>query len=119
MDFVRDVMLVATIPTPTLDVIIGGGRYVASDAPGATDSAEVAFLIEEDHQGIGLAGRLLRHLASIARASGIKRFEADVLPDNKGMLAVFERSGLPMRRQRQEGLVHVTLALDGTSVTAP
>ncbi len=37
---------------------------------------------------------------SIARRHGIDRLEADVLAGNAPMLAVFERSGLPLRRQR-------------------
>jgi len=29
--------------------------------------AEVAFAVEEDYQGLGIAGKLLRHLAGIRR----------------------------------------------------
>src|SRR4029079_18529167 len=38
---------------------IGSGRYVAT----SRDSAEVAFMVEEDFHGQGIASRLLRHLA--------------------------------------------------------
>ena len=34
-----------------------------------------------------------------------------VLAENKAMLAVFARSGLPMRKRRDGGVVHVTLSL--------
>ena len=56
-------------------------------------------------------GRLLAHLSAIARDRGIARFEADVLAENKAMLVVFERSGLPMRKSRDGGVLHVTLDL--------
>ena len=56
---------------------------------------------------------LLRHLAAIARERGIATFEAEVLAENKAMQAVFARSGLPMRTRREDGVVHVTLALQG------
>ena len=38
-----------------------------------------------------------------------------MLPENKAMQAVFARSGLPMRTRREDGIVHVTLALQGGS----
>ncbi len=71
----------------------------------------MAFVVEEDYQGQGIASRLLRHLADIARERGIATFEADVLAENKSMLAVFSRSGLPMRKRLDGGTVHVTLSL--------
>ncbi len=38
-------------------------------------------------------------------------FEAEVLAGNKGMLAVFSRSGLPMSKSFESGTVHITLDL--------
>ena len=51
------------------------------------------------------------HLATIARGRGISALEADVLAENKSMLAVFAKSGLPMKKRRDGGVVHVSLAL--------
>jgi RimJ/RimL family protein N-acetyltransferase len=113
MDFVNDVMLVATVERDGDEIVIASARYVGRDCADGTRAAEVAFVVEEDYQGKGLAGRLIDHLASIARKSGIVCFEADVLIDNKPMLAVFERTGLPMRKIRESGVVHVTIALTG------
>jgi RimJ/RimL family protein N-acetyltransferase len=115
MDFVRDVMLVATIRSAGDETVIAGARYIAHAATDGTLIAEVAFTVEEDYHGLGIAGRLLTHLIAIARAAGITRFEAEVLPGNKAMLAVFARSGLPMQQQRGDGVVHLTLALDAPS----
>jgi RimJ/RimL family protein N-acetyltransferase len=111
MDFVREVMLVATVRAGDDEAVVGTARYVAHDSRDGSRSAEVAFTVEEDYQGQGLAGRLLAHLVAIARDCGITRFEAHVLPVNKPMLAVFAKSGLPMQRQREDEAVHVTLAL--------
>ena len=111
LDFVRDVMLVVTTRRDEDEIVIGSARYVAHDAADGTPAAEVAFVVEEDYQGLGIAGRLLAHLIGIARECGIARFEADVLAGNKAMLAVFARSGLPMRQRREGGVVHIELAL--------
>ena len=71
----------------------------------------MAFTIEEDFQGQGLAGGLLAALADIARRHGIVRLEAEVLAHNAAMLAVFRRSGLPMRLRHAGDVVHVSLDL--------
>ncbi len=106
VDFVRNVTLVVT-PEDS-DIIIGAGRYIGiGDSP----EAEIAFTVEEDYHGQGIASMLLRHLASIGRANGFKRFCAEVLAANTGMLGVFEHSGLPMSREREDDLVRVTLEL--------
>jgi RimJ/RimL family protein N-acetyltransferase len=81
------------------------------DPPNDLRSAEIAFTVEEDYQGQGIASSILRHLIHIAREKGVSRFEADVLAENIAMLAVFARSGLPMKKSLEEGVVHVTLSL--------
>jgi len=113
VDPAREAALVVTVGAGDDEAVIGTGRYIGS-ASGATErTAEIAFVVEEDYQGLGIAGRLLRHLADIASMRGIVKFEADVLAENKSMLAVFARSGLPMRKERDGGTVHVTLSLGG------
>jgi RimJ/RimL family protein N-acetyltransferase len=108
----REVALVVTAGAGDDEMVIASGRYFVSP-DGEERTAEVAFVVEEDYQGLGIAGRLLRHFARIAREQGITAFEADVLARNKSMLAVFARSGLPMRTRHEGGTVHVTLSLRG------
>jgi RimJ/RimL family protein N-acetyltransferase len=112
VDFEKTVALVVTIPASRgEETIIGAGRYIMYDPPNAQRSAEIAFTVEEDYQGQGIASRILRHLIQIAREKGVSQFEADVLAENRAMLAVFARSGLPMKKSLEEGAVHVTLFL--------
>ena len=104
----REELLVATVGPD--ERIVGSARFVAAGgAPVA--SAEVAFVVEEDFQGLGIAGRLFAQLADRARSQGIRAFTAEVLPGNRAMLAVFKRSGLPMQQRHDDGVVHLTLAL--------
>lgn len=111
----REVALVVTRGSGADEIIIAGGRYVASSAAGGERTAEVAFMVEEDYQGFGIAGLLLRRLAEIAREQRISRFEADVLSENRSMLRVFARSGLPMTQRRDAGVIHVQLSLAAPS----
>ena len=115
IDFVRFAGLVATLGSGADETVIGGATYAGSIAADGKRVAEIAFTIQEDYQGQGLATRLLGALVAIARRHGIARFTAEVLARNAAMLAVFERSGLPMRRQRQDGVLHVELDLDAAS----
>jgi len=113
VDFENVVALMVTVGEKDTETIIGAGRYVAFDAAGAQRSAEVAFMVEEDYQGLGIASITLRHLAGIAKDKAIEQFHAEVLRQNGGMLAVFKRSGFPMKQAYDEGVVHVTLSLSG------
>ena len=111
VDPMREAALLVTRVQGDDEIVIGSGRFMAPPGEGALRAAEIAFVVEEDYQGLGIAGRLLRCLAEIARDKGIAEFEADVLAENASMLAVFARSGLPMHKRRDGGVVHVTLSL--------
>ncbi len=115
IDFENAVALVITTGEAEHETIIGAGRYVVIEACGPSRGAEVAFTIEEDYHRQGMARILLQHLASIAREKGLSRFVAEVLPENRGMLTVFSRSGLPMKTEHGGEVVHVSLSLtEGT-----
>ena len=107
VDDEREVVIVATTGSGADEVIIGGGRYVVA----GEGRAEIAFTVEEDYQGQGVAGRLFAALVDLARQRGITVFEADVLSENPSMLRVFERTGLPMHKRSEGGIVHLELAL--------
>ena len=100
------VTLVATVGSADREAIVGMGNY-ARDG----QAAHIAFAVEEDFQGRGIATRLLRQLTEIAREGEVCQLEADVLAENAPMLSVLRRSGLRIRESRKEGVVHATLFL--------
>ena len=114
VDFDREVALVVTTHCGDEETVIGAGRYVVCEEADSGRSAEVAFMVEEDYQGLGIASRLLRHLVQIGRQQNVSRFVADVLSGNQAMLRVFAGSSLPMKQQREGSVVQVTLSLDET-----
>src|SRR5574340_299614 len=99
IDFVRLAGLVATIASADDETVIGAASYIGRTAADGAQVAEVAFTVEEDFQGQGVATRLLAALVTLARRHGLARFEAEVLAGNAPMLAVFTRCGLPTRRR--------------------
>ena len=111
VDFEHVVALVAEIREEGLDRIVGGGRFIRTEETGEARKAEVAFLIVDAHQGMGIGSRIFKHLIAIARDSGIMQFEAEVLPANTDMLRLFTRSGLPVTTAPSRDTVHVTIDL--------
>jgi RimJ/RimL family protein N-acetyltransferase len=111
VDFASHVALVALLSEGGGQVIVGGARYIVSQ-PGR---AELAFVIDDLHQKLGIATHLITHLIKIAGAAELKELVAEVLPENLPMLKVFTRCGLAMSTRRERGVVHVRLALPGST----
>jgi hypothetical protein len=51
-------------------------------------------------------------LVRLAKDKGLKGFTADVLASNKGMMKVFEKSGLSFKTQLESGAFHLTISFD-------
>ncbi|MCE7000866.1 bifunctional GNAT family N-acetyltransferase/acetate--CoA ligase family protein [Saccharothrix sp. S26] len=93
------------------DDIVAVGRY---DRLGESGSAEVAFVVEDAHQGRGLGSILLEHLAAAARERGLSRFTAEVLAENGQMVRIFRDAGYGVSRAFEEGVVHLEFDIDPT-----
>ncbi len=106
VDLDRRVAFVVTLH----DEMIGIGRY---DAVSDT-AAEVAFLVEDAHQGRGVGQLLLEHLAQAGRERGIQRFTADVLPSNTRMLQVFREMGYEVQGSVEDGVQTLAFRIDPT-----
>ncbi|MFJ3586590.1 GNAT family N-acetyltransferase [Streptomyces sp. NPDC090127] len=114
-DFVDRVGLAATVG----DEFIATVRYDRIDdrgmpAPAPADEAEVAFLVQDAHQGRGVASALLEHIAAVARERDIRRFAAEVLPSNTKMIKVFTDAGYTQKRSFEDGAVRLHLDLEPT-----
>ncbi|MFB7837353.1 GNAT family N-acetyltransferase [Streptomyces sp. NPDC056056] len=114
-DFVDRVGLAATV----------GGEFIATvrydrindrglPASAPADEAEVAFLVQDAHQGRGVASALLEHIAAVARERDIRRFAAEVLPANNKMIKVFTDAGYTQKRSFEDGAVRLHLDLEPT-----
>jgi len=71
--------------------------------------AEVAFVVDEQYQGLGIAGFLYKMLIRLAKERGIKGFTADVLASNKAMMKVFEKGDLPVKAKLEQGVFELTI----------
>jgi RimJ/RimL family protein N-acetyltransferase len=88
VDYRRRLALVAERgPAPGWE-LVGVARYEPTDRP---DTVEVAFVVQDGFQNLGLGTILLGHLLEAAEARGIRRFCAYVLADNTRMLDLLSR----------------------------
>ncbi|AEI11969.1 bifunctional acetate--CoA ligase family protein/GNAT family N-acetyltransferase [Cellulomonas gilvus] len=112
VDHVDRVALVATADDdgPLGYRIIGVARYDRLDE----DEAEVAFNVADAHQGRGVGSVLLEHLGAAARERGVRRFVAEVLPQNGRMIAVFRDAGYEVRQHAEDGVVSLAFDIDPT-----
>jgi len=108
VDYVDRFALVALLG----DDIVGVARY--DTFPDDPSQAEVAFTVDDTHQGRGLGSVLLEHLAAVAQDRGLTRFVADTLPNNNKMLGVFRAAGFADERHFADGVVRVSFPIQPT-----
>jgi GNAT superfamily N-acetyltransferase len=96
-------------------VIEDGGELVAVgryDRYPNAPIAEVAFVVRDDYQHLGLGHRLLDALAKAAWERGITTLCAETLFTNHDMMSVFRHSGFPITTSSEFGEISVRLAID-------
>src|SRR5262245_47294541 len=104
--------LLASVTEDGVDRIVALANYVRLRDP---KSAEVAFAVADDHQGRGIATRMLERLAAVAGPRGIERFVGEVMADNSAMIGVFEGVGFEVSRTLDGGEVEMTFPIAATA----
>ncbi|MDZ7833164.1 MAG: GNAT family N-acetyltransferase [Desulfobacterales bacterium] len=86
--------------------IISEARYVRhKDRP----YADVAFIVDEEYQNLGIATYLYKLLMRLAKERGLQGFTADVLPANKEMMRVFEKGDAEVKATLEHGVYCLTI----------
>ena len=114
IDYKKNMSLIGLVQKSGHKEIVAIGSY-AMDEP---DKAEVAFVVREDFQGMGVATYLLEKLQAIAVKNGYTGFTASVLRENSAMIRVFKKR-FPNARTAGSGGADLTLAMDFNDVREP
>ena len=101
VDFVKHVALVALIEGQNGESIVGGGRYIVTEA----GKAEVAFVVIDAYQGHGIGTILTRHLARLA--------------ENSSMRKVLGKFGFQLTPAADPQVIHMTLTLNSRGGGVP
>ncbi|NNF53895.1 MAG: GNAT family N-acetyltransferase [Acidimicrobiales bacterium] len=89
------------------DDMVAVSRYEGE----GSDVAEVAFFVDDEHHGRGLATLMLEYLAQRARTQGITTFTATVLSENYRMLGVFRSAGFDVSTRFEDGAIAVKIGI--------
>jgi len=106
VDCNRILAVVAMVGPPDQEHIIAEARFVKDRT---RPYGDVAFVVDEEYQGIGIASYMFEMLIRIAKERGLQGFTADVLASNKAMLKVFEKSGLPVKSSLSSGAYEIVM----------
>ncbi len=97
-------------------MVQGGHKEIIAVASYAQEEnsnlAEVAFVVGENFQGLGVASIMMEQLENIARKNGLTGFTAIVLRENKAMQHVFKRRYPNSKIQDTGGEVNFTMMFD-------
>jgi RimJ/RimL family protein N-acetyltransferase len=106
VDYQTRLALLAEHGAPETPTLIGVARYEPTDRP---DTAEIAFVIQDEWQNRGLGATMLDALLAAAEARGIQRFRAYVLASNARMLDMFARFTDVREQKTESGVTDLVL----------
>ncbi len=109
IDYADTLSIVGLIGEPGKGKIIAEARFVRKNN---RSFADVAFMVDENYQNLGIAGFMYKTLVRLARERGIKGFTANVLASNKAMLKVFEKGGHIVNFGFEEGVYNLKIPFE-------
>ncbi|HLJ40646.1 MAG TPA: bifunctional acetate--CoA ligase family protein/GNAT family N-acetyltransferase [Candidatus Acidoferrales bacterium] len=114
IDYDEEMALVADRTAPDIGhhEILGVGRL--SKSRGAKEG-EVAVLVSDRYQNLGLGTEFIRRLIQFGRDEGLQEIVANVLPENVAMQALTNRFGFKIRQTGDAATVTAILNLQSVS----
>jgi acyl-CoA hydrolase/RimJ/RimL family protein N-acetyltransferase len=110
IDYTKKMAVLAVIRQGQKETVVGVGQYVIIEA---THSADVAFMVRDDHQNRGVGTELLHYLTYLAKRQGLLGFTAAVVSDNEPMLHVFEKLGADIETTIDTGVLELKMTFRG------
>jgi RimJ/RimL family protein N-acetyltransferase len=106
VDYRRTLSIVGLVGEPGAGRIVAEARYVR-----LPDSAlaDIAMVVDEEVNGRGVATFMLNYLLRAAMERGVGGFTADVLPHNRSMWKVLEKTPYPLVAERADDYYHITI----------
>ncbi|MEN6467246.1 MAG: GNAT family N-acetyltransferase, partial [Syntrophaceae bacterium] len=110
VDYKKVMSIVGLVRESGMETIIAEARYVRHKD---SQLADVAFIVDEEYQGRGIASYMFNLLIRAGMDRGIEGFTADVLTDNKSMMKVFENSPYPIQTKLEDGSYSLLIPFRG------
>jgi len=106
VDYGREFALVALIGEDGKDCIIAVGRYGFNPEDNVTD---LAVVVRDDWQNLGLGKTLLSRTISIGKEHGISRFVSVINPQNYFIKRTLEKLGYELRYSSRGGVTQAEM----------
>ena len=116
IDYAQTLSVVGLVGDPGAGRIIAEARFVKDPLHPVAD---VAFVVDEAYQGLGIGTYLFNLLVRLAAERGLRGFTADVLATNTAMMKVFEKSGLAIKANLEDGIYSLSISFDRHLADAP
>ncbi len=102
LDFDREIALGAFIEDPVQGRAVTAVGRLSRNRTG--DSAELAIVVADPYQSLGIGTTLMKHLMDVARAEKISLVEGTMLPGNIHMQHLFNKLGFTIEPADDDGV---------------
>ena len=106
IDYRKEMFLLATDLEYEHESILGLGQYWIDED---THTAEIAFIVLDNHHRKGIGEELLTYLTLLAKKQGLLGFTAEVLVDNIPMQNLFKKAGFDITKRVSENLYELKM----------
>lgn len=106
IDYTSEMILLAFEANSEGEQVIAVGQYAII---GSTHTADVAFVVRDDKQELGIGKELLKYLTLLAKKQGLLGFTADVLISNTRMMRLFESMGFDVQKHISDGMYEMKM----------
>jgi acetyltransferase len=102
IDYDREIAIVPIIKEEGTPRILGVGRLTI-EPDGKT--GEIAFIVRDKWQGLGLGAKLVDYVIEIAAEKGIKRIVAIIMRQNHKAINLVEKMGFKVKKQDDDTVI--------------
>jgi GNAT superfamily N-acetyltransferase len=106
VDYSNSMMILAIVEGDRKETVAAIGQY---EIDKKMHTAEVALVVKDEYQNMGVGHDLLTYLTRLARRRGLLGFTADVLVENKPMLDLFKSMGFDTEKRSDEGVYEMRM----------
>jgi GNAT superfamily N-acetyltransferase len=106
VDYANRMMILAIVEGDSKETIAAIGQYEINEK---MHTAEVALVVKDKYQNMGVGHDLLSYLTRLARRRGLLGFTAEVLVENKPMLNLFKKMGFDTEKRSEEGVYEMRM----------
>jgi acyl-CoA hydrolase/GNAT superfamily N-acetyltransferase len=106
VDYAIRMMILAIVEGDSRETIAAIGQYEIYEK---MHTAEVALVVKDEYQNMGVGHDLLSYLTRLARMRGLLGFAAEVLVENKPMLNLFKNMGFNTEKRSEDGVYEMRM----------